>query len=183
MHNWFGSKSQHRFSSIHIDQALEQQNTVVKGKGGVIGLTENPVSLQRWLLCGPELARCISEFESDVNYKNEGSGSLGSRELLHHKECLATQKHFKQQVNSLVDTIDGFGNSFQDDCLELLILNTRACADTSVVETLQSVEALASGLYQQYKSKVLTNRKASIHNSIKMNFLALFRLPRPKPKS
>ena len=148
MHNWFVSKSQHRFSSFLIDKAHEQQNTVVKGKGGVIGHTENPVPLQCWLLCGPELARCISEFESDVNYKNEGIGSLGSRELLHHKEGLAIQKQFKQQVNSLVDTIDGFGNPFQDDCSELLILNTHACADTSVVETLQSVEALASGLYQ-----------------------------------
>ena len=56
-HNCVVSKSQCRFSSILIDQAHEQQNSVVKGKGGVIGLTENPVSLQRWLLCGPELAR------------------------------------------------------------------------------------------------------------------------------
>ena len=42
----------------------------------------------------------------------------------------------------------GFGNPFQDDCLELLVLNTRTCADTSVVETVRSVEALASGIYQ-----------------------------------
>ena len=45
------------------------------------------------------------------------------------------------------------------------------------------VEALANALYQQYKSEVLTNRTASIHNSIKRNSLALFRSPRPKPKS
>ena len=56
---------------------------MVKGKGGVIGLTENPVALQRWLLCGPELARCIFELESDI--KHEGSGSLSSKELFHHE--------------------------------------------------------------------------------------------------
>ena len=61
INNWVVLKSQHRFSSIPIDQAL---NAVVKGKGGVIGLTENPVTLQRWLLCGPELARCIFEILS-----------------------------------------------------------------------------------------------------------------------
>ena len=148
---------------------------MVKGKGGVIGLTENPVALQRWLLCGPELAQCIFEFESDI--KHEGSVSLSSKELFHHEEGLATQKHFKQQVNSLVDIIYGFGNPFQDDCSELLVLNTRACADTSVVETVRCVEALANALYQQYKSEVLTNRTASIHNSIKRNSLALFRSP------
>ena len=115
INNWVVSKSQHRFSSIPIDQAHEQLNAVVKGKGGVIGLTENPVAVQRWLLCGPELALCIFEFESDI--KHEGSGSLSSKELFHHEEGLATQKHFKQQVNSLVDIIYGFGNPFQDDCL------------------------------------------------------------------
>ncbi len=44
----------------------EKLNAVVKGKGGVIGLTENPAALQCWLLCGPELFRCISEFESNI---------------------------------------------------------------------------------------------------------------------
>ena len=39
------SKTQHRFSSIPLDQVHEQQNAVVKGKGGIIGLTENPLAL------------------------------------------------------------------------------------------------------------------------------------------
>ncbi len=43
----------------------EQENAQVKGKGGVIGLTENPVALRRWKVCGPELARCISKFENE----------------------------------------------------------------------------------------------------------------------
>ncbi len=102
---------------------------MVKGKGGVIGLTENPAALQRWLLCGPELSRCISEFESDI--KTENSSLLGSKEVVHHEENVASQKNFQQQVNSLISTIDEFGNPFQDDCSELLVLDIRACADTS----------------------------------------------------
>ena len=61
---WVVSKTCNRFSSILIDQIHEQENTKVKGKGGVIGLTENPTALRRYMICGPELARCISEFES-----------------------------------------------------------------------------------------------------------------------
>ena len=60
---WVVSKTCNRFSSIPIDQIHEQENAKVKGKGGVIGLTENPTALRHWMICGPELARCISEFD------------------------------------------------------------------------------------------------------------------------
>ena len=179
--HWVVSKTQHRFSSIPLDQVHEQQNAVVKGKGGIIGLTENPLALERWLLCGPELARCIFEFESEV--ENKGRDSSSSREFLHNEETLTDQKNFKQQVNRLVDVINAFGNPFEDDCSELLVLNTRACADNSVIETVRCVEALGKAQYQWYKSEVLTNRFPSIHDTIKRNSLPLFRSPRPKLKS
>ena len=42
---------------------------------------------------------------------------------LHHKEGLVSQKTFEMQ------TMPEFGNPYFDDCLELLILNSRDCAD------------------------------------------------------
>ncbi len=54
---WVISKTANQFSRIPIDQAHEQENAKVKGKGGVIGLTESPAALRRWMICGPELAR------------------------------------------------------------------------------------------------------------------------------
>ena len=64
--HWVVSKTNNRFSCMPLDQSHEQENAKVKGKGGVIGLTENPIALQRWLICGPELANCVSEFETSV---------------------------------------------------------------------------------------------------------------------
>ncbi len=46
-----------------IDQAHEQNNVVVKGSGGAVGLTQNPSAFRKWLLAGPEQARLIHEFE------------------------------------------------------------------------------------------------------------------------
>ncbi|CAG2232145.1 unnamed protein product [Mytilus edulis] len=43
--------------------AFEQINKVVKGEGGVIGLTENASPLLRWMVCGPEKARAVNEYE------------------------------------------------------------------------------------------------------------------------
>ena len=40
------SKTSKPFSAIPIDQAHEQNNTLVKGEAGAVGLTENPSALR-----------------------------------------------------------------------------------------------------------------------------------------
>ena len=51
------------FPSIPLDQAHEQNNEFIKGEGGVIGITENPNALLRWMVAGPDLARMVAEIE------------------------------------------------------------------------------------------------------------------------
>ena len=46
MKNWVVQKTCRRFSAIPLDQKHEQENAKVKGKEGVVGLTENPSALQ-----------------------------------------------------------------------------------------------------------------------------------------
>ena len=53
-----------------LDQVHKQENAKVKDKGGVIGLTESPVALRRWMICGPELANCLDKFEIQRNKQN-----------------------------------------------------------------------------------------------------------------
>ena len=57
-------KTPRRFSAMSVDQAHEQQNAMVKGDGGAVGLTKNEHALHRWLMTGPELARLVADFES-----------------------------------------------------------------------------------------------------------------------
>ena len=54
--HWVLSKTSNKLSSIPFDQAHEQENKIVKGAGGAIGLLENPAALRRWMLSGPEMA-------------------------------------------------------------------------------------------------------------------------------
>lgn len=89
---------------------------------------------------------------------------------------------FKQQTQSLIDTLNDFDNPFEDDCPELLVLNTRVCADDSVVETVRSLKALGITKYQEYKKEVITDRTKSIHDAVKKNSLALFSSPKRKVK-
>ena len=44
--HWVLSKTENKFSSIPLDQVHEQENKMVKGSGGAVGLTENPVAFR-----------------------------------------------------------------------------------------------------------------------------------------
>ena len=71
---WVVTKMCNKFSAISIDQAHEQ-NKIVKGSGGAVGLTENPTAFRKWIVADPEQARIIQEFEdtymtADTNYEH-----------------------------------------------------------------------------------------------------------------
>ena len=114
--NWVVFKTTNRFSAIPIDQAHENNNEIVKGSGGAVGLTENPSAFRKWMLSGPEQARILKEFE--------GSLQGGSEIHSHHEESLATQQSFRDQVSSLHKTINKLGNPFMNESNELLKLDT-----------------------------------------------------------
>lgn len=167
--HWVVSKSSKRFSRIPLDQVHEQENCKVKGKGGIIGLTENSAALQRWLVSGPEQRRLLEEFENeylpqedlDINYH-------------HHEEGLSTQKSFQQQAVSLTKVIGDYGNPFSETCPELLVLHSRNCADEAVIKTVRQIEQIGQERYNSFKVDVLVNRTRAIDNVIKKNSLPLF---------
>ena len=51
---WVLRKTHSKFSFIPIDQGHEQNNEMVKGSGGAVGITENPTAFRRWMVAGPE---------------------------------------------------------------------------------------------------------------------------------
>ena len=55
-------KSYRPFSSTSVDQAHEQNNKIVKGDGGAIGLTESSSQLLRWMVGGPEISQIIKRY-------------------------------------------------------------------------------------------------------------------------
>ena len=72
-----------------LDHRHEQQNKDIKGDDGFLGLTENEEKLRRWMVCGPEVAWAISEFEASRVLKKEER-----TEFHHHEEIFSFQKQF-----------------------------------------------------------------------------------------
>ena len=47
-----------------IDQAHEQNNAVIKGDGGAIGVREDPSALRRWMVARPEISPLVANYET-----------------------------------------------------------------------------------------------------------------------
>ena len=103
-------KTHNTFSGIAIDHAHEQNNKLVNGNGGAVGLTEDASQLLRWMVSGPEMARAVNEFESFLELiqcqQNKNSN------VKHHEQTKSVQKSFVNHVKSLVDVICKMGNPF-----------------------------------------------------------------------
>ena len=91
------------FSSIAVDHAHEQNNAIVKGNGGAMGLTE----LKRGMVAGPEIARMVQEFETCLD-KNTTTNTT----KMHQEQTPSVQQTFIQEVTALTQTIKEFGNPF-----------------------------------------------------------------------
>lgn len=54
-------KSKHLFSKISLYHNYEQENELIKGDGGAVGLTDSLAALRRWMVAGPKRASQSSE--------------------------------------------------------------------------------------------------------------------------
>ena len=79
---WVVAKTEKPFSYIPIAHAHEQNNAIVKGSGGAVGLTESPTAFQRWMVSGPEFARLLGEFQVQYLVENDPDAE---KSLKHHE--------------------------------------------------------------------------------------------------
>ena len=167
---WVVSKTNKKvFSSILFDQAHEQENKIVKSSGGVVGITNNPSALRRRMLSGPELARCVNEFQDEYFIED------GEHQNTHHEQAHSIQAKFQKQVINLAETITRMGNPFLDDFQDLVNLENRNCLDESAVIDLNVLETTGKEQYNHFVETVFEERSPSIHEPIKKNSFSLFK--------
>ncbi|CAE1322710.1 unnamed protein product [Acanthosepion pharaonis] len=106
-----------------IDQAHEQNNAVIKGDGGAVGLTEDPSALRRWMVAGPEISKFVADYEVVSGSKEAKKGSH------HHEQSPTAQKAFFEKVQRLTSVIEEMGNPFSEESTDLLSLDTKYIAD------------------------------------------------------
>ena len=99
-------KSQHFFSLIALDHNHEQENEIIKGDGRAVGLTKNPIALKRWMVAGPEIARVVKEFDSNLEVTKPCDKG-------HHEQTPSVQKAFFKDVQALISVLEDMGSPFK----------------------------------------------------------------------
>ena len=156
-------------SAIPIDQAHEQNNAYIKGDGGAIGLTDNPNALRRWMIAGPEVARIIEEFHDEHHHCG---GKINTN---HHDQTPSVQTSFAKDVYSLVSVMEEFGNPFEEESTDVLVIDSKEIADPATVETIQNVQRIGQEQFQAFVKECLVDRSKSIDDVIHRNKLKLFK--------
>ena len=94
------------FTGIGIDQGQEFLNKVLKGEGGLKGITNRPATLLKFCLSVAEVGRVAAEFEELV-------GMNPSSRKHHHHLTPALSKHRDTCVQQLTAALEG-ANPFAD---------------------------------------------------------------------
>ena len=159
-------KTAHVFSLLSPDHAHEQLNDVAKGVGGIIGLTDNPSALLRWIISGPEVARLLEEYEATGKTPKD-------QRTDHHDQLPGVQKEFAVHVNSTISCFEEFGNPFCEDSQDLIALDTKRVMEKETVESIRNVKDIGQKQYEKFVEERLEKCTTPITNTISKNNLPL----------
>lgn len=154
--NFVVHRTSNNFSAMALDQAHEQNNALVKGTGGAIGLTGNPGALKRWMVAGPEIARITTEFEEQAIKQQDDDGDTRHN---HHDQRPGVQAAFLKEVKALVTVLDEIGNPFLEHSEDLLVIDRRDIVDSEVAETVRNIETLGEEQYTKFVTERLEKCK------------------------
>ncbi|CAH1170746.1 unnamed protein product [Phaedon cochleariae] len=164
-------KSCNSFSAIALDHAHEQMNGLLKNDGGMIGLTENPEAMRKFVLSGPEMANMVSKFE-DASFNNtEKKGDPNN----HHNANEAAQTAFLTHKKALESVMTDLGNPFLEENEDLYDLESKKICPSSSKDTVFTIEDCGVTQYQNFVSERLESNKVSLKDPIKLNKFPLFK--------
>ena len=170
--NFVVHKSRRDFSALAIDQAHEQNNAVIKGDGGAIGLTEDPGALRRWMVAGPEVSRLVAAYEVMCGMKDATSSTK------HHEQTLSAQKSFLEKVEALSTVLKEMGNPFREESADLLALDSKNIADPALAELVGSHHKRGKEKFQSFLEG-LENEECTFYHPIKKNTASFFKQEQP----
>ncbi|KAK3922266.1 Phosphoglycerate kinase [Frankliniella fusca] len=162
-----GRLSERIFSGLALDQCHEQQNARLKGDGGMIGLTENPAALRKWMLATPELVRMNTEFEENLDRTQTADHK-------HHRSTKAAREAFLKHVSSMESAMKEKGNPFLDDGKVLYNIYTESVCHSDVATFVTKVESLGEEQYTKFRTERLESNAVDLQDTIKENKLRLF---------
>ena len=130
------------------------------------------------MVCGPEIASCINEFESFLPFNLEETSKITS----HHEQTSSKQQRFQKHVHSLVDVSEKYGNPFTEESQDLIVLDSWDIAGHHVIETISNIERIGKEQFQAFLSNILILKEESLYDPIKQNSFSIFSTPKRRKR-
>lgn len=116
-----------------------------------------------------------------VHYKNafeKGCATLSSDKKTknkHHSQSEAEQNRFIKDVNSLLDTIERYGNPFEEDSPHLVTLISKCQFDEETTTTLKKLGEEGKKQYSDFVKKRLQSQQINFFDPVKKNNFKIFK--------
>ena len=156
--HWVVRKSLVPFTSLGCDHALEQVNRVLKGDGGLVGITKNPSTRTKFFLIQDELLA--------IKVKSFGRSATVSK---HHKDSPAVTKNTHEMTKQVASLLRQH-NPFTRDKAQLTTVLSRKVAPDEIVNALTRIEETG-------KEALLEYEEGRIRTAQKSPWEVLHRLP------
>ena len=149
--NFFFRETINSFSAIALNQADEQNNTIITGVGSAVGLFSKDMdsALKRREVARPKVCRLLEEYERLYNITSKKSKGK------HHKDYTEFQKTFFKDTQKLFSYFNEICNPFQEN--RLVVLDTggvmNSDAETCLANLLERNEERYKEFYKHCHKK------------------------------
>ena len=158
------------FTSIGPDHGIEQENRELKVIGGIVGITQNEKSLDKYFLIAPELSNVHHEFEKQYCTGNQVKRTQ-HHELTGGKLSRVTQNAVKL---SAVFHEDGYPFESTDEDEIYNLLTKEVMTETATKDIIQRDE-LGQQMFEDFVKERLTEGKLSVWDKMTKKKLKTFK--------
>ena len=128
------------------------------------------------MICGPEIARIVNEFEKHMPSRRRSKAIY-----LLHEQTKRFQDKFRQHVVSLISIMEELENSFLENDETLVCLDTKDIAENIVCDTVNNIESVEKQKSQEFFTERLVEKTKSIDDTLHKKKLSLFSYKPPLP--
>jgi len=100
------------------------------------------------MVARPEIARVIEEFHVDHNQWKR------RKNIGHHEQTPSVQANFAKDISSLISVIEDYGNPFEKEGADLLVLDSKEIADHAAVEAIRNEQKIGLKQFQTFAQRI-----------------------------
>ena len=151
------------FTGTGIDQGQEFQSKILKGDGGLRGITNKPATLLKYCLCAPELARLAKETEAML-------GLPTANHTVHHHLSAAKSSQRERNVSKLKAVMEQC-NPFADKSPRLYNLMSKVVMPEAIEKDILNMEERGQQAFQSFVEQRICGTTNLWDRMVKQKFL------------